>query len=215
MPSPPHNTKQKDHLRGRIPGPLDPEDCTLQEAKTQQAHGFAITSITSLDERVPTPLMETATAAKRPRGRPKVTGHPPPDTRCRVQFAPSPQGTFHIRTIKGGAAALDAFLLTENTRPPEPPHGIRNPQGPTLGTAPARNWLHPARSGDYLHPHHKGPRIDGNPPPRRPDQSAVRTHTSSISSRRKVTPTETLSPGKDPTSPSYPHHPLETHWERT
>ncbi len=62
----------------------DPEDCFLQEAKIHQAQGFVITSITSLDEGVPTPLLKAATAAKRPRDRPKVTGHPPPDTRCRV-----------------------------------------------------------------------------------------------------------------------------------
>ena len=82
-----------------------PEDCILEEAQQQQRQGFVITSITSLDGGVPTALLETATAAKRPKGRPKTVDRPPPDTICRVQFAPSPQGPTHIRTIKGGEAA--------------------------------------------------------------------------------------------------------------
>ena len=40
----------------------DPEYCTLHEAQIQQAQGFVITSITSLEEGVPTPLIEAATA---------------------------------------------------------------------------------------------------------------------------------------------------------
>ena len=56
----------------------DPEDCTLEEAQQQQRQGFVITTITSLDERVPTALLETATAEKRPRGRPKAADRTPP-----------------------------------------------------------------------------------------------------------------------------------------
>ena len=38
---------------------------------------------------------------------------PQPTTRCLVQFAQSPQGTAHIRSISGGSSALDTFLSTE------------------------------------------------------------------------------------------------------
>jgi len=56
----------------------DPEDCTVEETPQQQRQSFVITTITSLDERVPNVLLETATAAKRPRGRPKAADRPPP-----------------------------------------------------------------------------------------------------------------------------------------
>ena len=84
----------------------DPEDCTLQEAQQQQLQGFVITFITSLDDMFPTTLLETDTATKRPRGRPKTADRPPPGTTCRVRFVPSPQGPTHIRSIKVGEAAL-------------------------------------------------------------------------------------------------------------
>ena len=71
-------------------GQWDPKDCTLQEAQTYQALGFIITEITILDAGVPTPLIHAATATKRPRDRPKTAERLPPDTKCRVQFAPSP-----------------------------------------------------------------------------------------------------------------------------
>ena len=85
----------------------NPEDCTLNEAQQQPRQGFVVTSIISLDDGVPTALLETATAAKRPKGRPMAADRPPPDTRCRVQFDPSPKGPTHIRTIKGGEANVD------------------------------------------------------------------------------------------------------------
>ena len=111
----------------------DPEDCTLQEALTQQAQGFVINSIHSLDEGVSTPRLQAATAAKRPRGPPREADRLPPETRCRVQFAPSPQGPNHIRTIRGGKEALDAFLLTENKHTPEPTPGRDRPPVPAPG----------------------------------------------------------------------------------
>jgi hypothetical protein len=55
----------------------DPVDCTLQEAQQQQLRGFVITSVISLDERVLTTLLETATATKRPKGRPRAADRPP------------------------------------------------------------------------------------------------------------------------------------------
>jgi hypothetical protein len=54
------------------------EDCTLQEALTQQAQGFVITSIHSLDEGVSTPLIQAATAASALEAGPeKRTASPP------------------------------------------------------------------------------------------------------------------------------------------
>ncbi len=135
----------------------DPEDCTLQEAQIQQAQGFIITSITSLEEGVPTPLIEAATATKRPRDRPKNSERLPPDTKCRVQFAPSPQGPTHIRTIRGGGAALDAFLLTETSRPPTPPPGPSE-----------RIGLTPITRGPRVHTSSRTRRGSTTPPPQPP-----------------------------------------------
>ena len=77
----------------------DPEDCTLHEDQQQQLQGFVITSITSLDNRVPTALLEPATATKRPTDRPKTADRPhltpnvgsnsPPPHKVRHTSAPS------------------------------------------------------------------------------------------------------------------------------
>ena len=88
----------------------DPEECTLQEAQLQQNQGFEITSIINLNEMITTPTLREATTLKWPRGRAREAVRNPSSTKCLVQFAlPSPQGLTHIRTIKGGAIALDAF----------------------------------------------------------------------------------------------------------
>jgi hypothetical protein len=76
--------------------------------------GFNIVSITSLDDKVPSMNLQLFVSVKR------LTTHqrrmyktPPLDTNCIVQFAPSPQGTAHIRFIAGGNLALDTFLATK------------------------------------------------------------------------------------------------------
>jgi hypothetical protein len=145
----PHQTQQEIHLCGR----------TLQEAQIQQAQGFVITSITILDAEVPTPLIQAATATKRPRGRPKKGESLPPYIKCRVQFAPSPQRPTHIRTIRGGEAALDASLLTETTSPPPPPQGHSEPHGPTPTTRSPR-----------MHAPSRTKRRSPTPPPQPPTQ---------------------------------------------
>ena len=92
-----------------------------------------------------------------------------------MQFVPSPHGPTHIRTIWGGEAALDAFLLAE-TRPPAPTSGQNEPPGPTPTTrsprmhAPART----KRRAPTPPPH--PPAYQRNPPssPARPPR---RSHT--------------------------------------
>ena len=179
----------------------DPEECTLQEAQIQQAQGFVITKITSLDEGIPTPLLEAATATKRPRGRPRAADRPPPDTKCRVQFAPSPQGTTHIRTIRGGHEALETFLLKEKTQPellhnhstaPDAPHPSKTTETPAHRRIQSidpllRPRIHPPNGAPHR-PHLLGPHVEC-------------TQTSFKSSRRKGTLTGTLSPKRDHTSP--------------
>ena len=191
----------------------DPEDCTLQEALTQQAQGFVITSIHSLDEEIPTPLIQAATAAKRPRGRPREADRLPPETKCRVQFAPSPQGPNHIRTIRGGKEALDAFLLTETKHTPEPPPSRNRPQAHTRGIqrhttpTPPRQ---PKRARTPPHPQHKC----AVSPLHRHVHHAAHTRTYSKSSRRRVTRTETPSLIRDHTHPSFQQRPHGTPWEQ-
>ena len=141
----------------------DPEDCTLQEAQIQQAQGFVITSITNLDARVPTPLIQAVTATKRPRGKPKKSERLPLDTKCRVQFAPLPQGPTHIRTIRGEEAALDAFLHTETTRPLTPLIGQSEPPGPTPTTR-AHRVKAPPRTRRSRTPPPQPPTQRHNPP---------------------------------------------------
>ncbi len=195
----------------------DPENCTLQEAQMQQAQGFVITSITSLDVGVPTPLIQAATAIKRPRGRPKNSERLPPYTKCRVQFAPSPEGPTHIRTIRGGIAALDAFLLMETTRPPAPPPGPSeaSPQA-TPPPRVARGCTHrPAQGGGQLHHPLSRPPGDRTLLPRRLSRPAERTQTCFKSSLRKETRTEMPPPAKDLTYHSYRRHPHGTLWGQT
>jgi hypothetical protein len=77
-----------------------PEICTLDEAQEQYIMGFDIVSIASLDSEVPSTDLQQFVSVKRlttqQRRRCK---QPPPTTRCLVQFAPSPQGPEHIRSI--------------------------------------------------------------------------------------------------------------------
>jgi hypothetical protein len=181
----------------------DPEDCTLEEAQQQQMQGFVITSITSLDDGVPTALLEAATAAKRPRGRPGTADRPSPDTGCRVQFAPSPQGPAHIRTIKGGEAALEAFLLTETTATRTSPprrQGRPNPPPPQTETI-----LAPCA--------HIRPTAAAATPPS-PGRPTAHTRTCSKYYLKKVTRIGTPPHAMDPTPHLSPRHPLGTHWER-
>jgi len=148
----------------------DPEDFTLQEAQQQQLQGFVITSITSLDERVSTTLLEIATTTKRPRGRPRVADRPFPP-KCRVQFAPSPQGPTHSRIIKGGAAALEAFLAIESAPPQSTP--------PRQQDQPGFNSTFRHRATQPPFPHE---RRSSSPPP------AYQTATTAVLSRQAVPP---------------------------
>jgi hypothetical protein len=193
----------------------DPEECTLQEAQTQQAQGFVITTITSLDADIPTPLLEAATATKRPKGRPRVSDRPSPDTKCRVQFAPSPQGPTHIRTIRGGHDALEAFLLAEKTQKGLPPDRTLEPCAPRPPPPAERPTHLKTQLGEpLLRPRSRPPR--GAPSHPRPHgHHDVRTQTSSRSSRRKATLTETPPPKRVHMSRSSHRHPHGTHWART
>ncbi len=160
-------------------------------------------------------ILEAATAAKRPRGRPKVNGRPPPDTQCRVQFAPSPHGTLHIRTIKGGAAALDAFLLAEKIHPPEPPPGHTEPTGRDPRDIPGAESAAPHPKRKLSTPPPQGP-AHRRQPPSSPARPVRRTHTTLLHFiTEEGDPDRDSIPRKDLTSPSYPHHPHGTNWEWT
>jgi hypothetical protein len=101
-----------------------PEICTLVEAQEQYTLGFDITSITSLDEGIPTQDLQPFVSVKRLTTQQcRKYKTPPPATRCQIQFAPSTKGTAHIRSIQGGPEALDTFLALEPTPtpPPAPP----------------------------------------------------------------------------------------------
>ena len=136
--------------------------------------GFVIAPVTSLYDRVPTTLLETATATKRPRGRPKTADRPLPNTMCRVQFAPSPQGPTHIRTIKGGEATSEAFLLTETaTTLTSPP--IQQGQPSPIPTP--RNRAAPFPHKRRLSSPPSPPPAQRLPPLSSPARPARRTHT--------------------------------------
>jgi len=99
-----------------------PEKCTLTEGLEKYSMGFNIIMITSLDDKVPSTDLQLFVSVKR------LTIHqrqkyktPPLDTECMVQFAPSPQGSAHIRFIADGNLALDTFLATEPQPPPAQP----------------------------------------------------------------------------------------------
>jgi hypothetical protein len=176
----------------------DLDDCTLQEVQIQQAQGFVITSIISLDAGVPTPLIQAATATKRPRCKPKTLERLPPDTRCRVQFAPSTQGPTHIRTIRCGEAALDAFLLAETTRPTPPPWHIE-PPGPTPTTRSPRMQT-PSRTKRRSPTPPPQPPTQRHNPPSSPARPPRRVHTDMLQII-----TEEKDPDKDSTPREGPH----------
>jgi len=101
---------------------MGPEHCTFGEALEQYNLGFDIESITSLEDTVPTQDLLFFVAAKRPtRAQRRDLRRPPLNTNCVVQFAPSPQGPLHIRSIAGGLQALDTFLEREPLPPPTLP----------------------------------------------------------------------------------------------
>jgi hypothetical protein len=84
--------------------------------------GCDIVSITSLDDEVPSQDLQPFVNVKRLKTQQRRKyKEPPPTTRCLVQFAPSPQGTAHIRSIQRGSSALDSFLSTEPQAQPTMP----------------------------------------------------------------------------------------------
>jgi hypothetical protein len=88
--------------------------CTFVEALDQYRLSFHITSITSLEENIPSHSLQPFVSAKRLiRVQRRAMLRPPLTTRCVVKFAPSPQGPRHIRTITGGSQALDNFIAAE------------------------------------------------------------------------------------------------------
>jgi len=88
-----------------------PEHCIFGEALEQYNLGFDIMSISSQENGVPTQdLLKFVTARRPTRTQRQDNRRPPLNTPCVVQFAPSPQGPLHIRSVAGGAQALDTFL---------------------------------------------------------------------------------------------------------
>ena len=69
----------------------EPEQCTLGDALEQYRLGFDITSITSLDDTVPSQVLQLFIASKRlTREQRHANRQPPLITNCIVQFALSP-----------------------------------------------------------------------------------------------------------------------------
>ncbi len=93
-----------------------------------------------------------------------------------MQFASSPQEPTHIRTIRGGEAALDAFLHTETTRPLTPPLGQSETPSPTRITRAQRVKATPRKERRSPTPLPRLPTQRHNPPssPARPPR---RSHT--------------------------------------
>ena len=97
----------------------EPRTCTFGEALEQCRLGFEVTSIRHLEVRVPSHALQRFVIAKRHnRNQRRALRRPPLSTPYIVQFVSSAQGLEHIRTIAGGAQALDAFLAAETQSPP-------------------------------------------------------------------------------------------------
>ena len=79
-------------------------------------------SISSQENGIPSQDLLKFVTAKRPiRTQRQDYRRPPLNTHCAVQFAPSPQGPLHIRSMAGGPQALDTFLEMELPLPPTLP----------------------------------------------------------------------------------------------
>ena len=92
----------------------EPEMCTFGDELDRYRLDFDIMSITSLEENIPSHSQHPLVSVKRLDWvHRRVLRRSPLTTRCTVHFAPSPQDSYHIRSIVGGAQALDAFLAAE------------------------------------------------------------------------------------------------------
>ena len=92
----------------------EPAKYTFCESLEQHRLGFDVVSITSRDDRASSSSLHLFAMAKRlDRAQRRAFRRPPLTTLCTVQFAPSPHGPLHIRSIHGGAQALDTFLAEE------------------------------------------------------------------------------------------------------
>ena len=91
-----------------------PEHCTFGEALEQYYLGFDVETISSLEDPIKSQDLLPFVAKKRlTPAQKRSLKCPPLSTNCVVQFAPSPQGPLHIRSIAGGAQTLEDFLTKE------------------------------------------------------------------------------------------------------
>jgi hypothetical protein len=113
-----------------------------------------------------------------------------------MQFAPSPQGSLHIRSIADGAQSLDAFLVKEalSMTTPATPAEIE-PRSTRMNRSPSAQA--PTRTKRYAHstppPLPNGVQRDHTLQHPRPASRGVRTMTSSKLSRWRETRIETRS----------------------
>jgi len=152
------------------------------EALENYRLGFDVVSITSKDAQVPSNSLQPFVVAKHfDRAHWRALHRPPLTTLCTVQLALSPQGPLHICSIKGGAQALDAFLVEEAL-------------ASTAAAAPAK---HEPRS----------PPIKWSLPAQAPTSNKRDTHSSPPSTSKEVT-RDNILPPFPARQPRRPHNDL-------
>ena len=190
----------------------------LAEALEQYSLGFNIVSITSNDDRVPSTDLQPFVSKKRLTTQQRRKYRTPPlDTNCIVQFAPSPQGTAHIRSIKGGRLALDTFLPTEpqplQAQPGSlPTSSTRMTPIKRSSSAQARTRTKTSAPTPKLSPR-QGSCPEGPHHPPRTSRHVAHNPTSSTQSRKRGTRTRIPCPGPTSTPPESHPHPHGTSWE--
>ncbi len=101
-------------LSGRVIGLVGTSKVHLIGGTRTTPIGIDINSLTDLDDEVPTHTLQPFVSTMRPtREQSRSLRRPSITSNYIVQFAPSPQGTTHIRLIAGENQALDLFLATE------------------------------------------------------------------------------------------------------
>jgi hypothetical protein len=90
------------------------ETCTLRKALKQHRVGFDLTSITSLDDEIPSHTLQPFVTAKlSSKEQRRAFKNPPLTTNYIVHLAVSQQGPVHIRSFAAGTQALNSFFAAE------------------------------------------------------------------------------------------------------
>jgi hypothetical protein len=157
-----------------------------------------------MEENIPSYFLAPFVSIKRlARVQRRALRRPPLTTRCVVQYDPFPQGPCHIRSIAGGAHALDLFLATEVLSLPLTDTSVNaNPRPPPIKRSSSTQAQTRTKRGKHPSPPPltKGDKTQDHAPPTSPARQPRRPHNNLLHII-----TEEGDPDKDSTPGPKPH----------